>query len=94
VRALLSGGLAQGCSLPSILFITFMDRISELNQGPEGFQFGQFRIDSLLLADELVPLDSWSRDLLHSLSGFSFQCEAAEIRVSTCKSEGGGLPTL
>ncbi|KAI3365753.1 hypothetical protein L3Q82_000763 [Scortum barcoo] len=48
----------QGCPLSPVLFIIFMDRISRRSQGPEGVQFGNHRISSLLFADDVVLLAS------------------------------------
>ncbi|KAI3368153.1 hypothetical protein L3Q82_007881 [Scortum barcoo] len=64
-------GLLQGCPLSPVLFITFMDRISRRSQGPEGVQFGNHRISSLLFADDVVLLASSSQDLQHVLERFA-----------------------
>ncbi|KAF7653076.1 hypothetical protein LDENG_00087670 [Lucifuga dentata] len=56
-------GLRQGCPLSPILFVIFMDRISRRSQGLEGVQFGDLRIASLLLADDVVLLASSDSDL-------------------------------
>ncbi|KAI3365669.1 hypothetical protein L3Q82_010745 [Scortum barcoo] len=48
----------QGYPLSPVLFIIFMDRISRHSQGPEGVQFGNHRISSLLFADDVVLLAS------------------------------------
>ena len=49
-------GLLQGCPFLPILFITFMDRKSKCTQGVEAVWFGDFRIGSLLLVDDVVLL--------------------------------------
>ena len=64
-------GLCQGCPLSSILFITYMDRISRRSQDVEGVRFGDLRIGSLLFADDLVLLASSARDLQLSLERFA-----------------------
>ncbi|TWW78263.1 hypothetical protein D4764_11G0003840 [Takifugu flavidus] len=79
-------GLCQGCPLSPILFITFMDRISRCSHGVEGVRFGDFRIRSLLFADDVVLLASSARDLQRSLDRFAAACEAAWIKISTSKS--------
>ena len=80
-------GLRQGCPLSPILFIIFMDRISRCSQGVEGVRFGDFRIGSLIFADDVVLLASSGRDLQLSLEWFAAKCEAAGMRISTSKSE-------
>uniref|UniRef100_A0A7N8Y8H8 Reverse transcriptase domain-containing protein n=1 Tax=Mastacembelus armatus TaxID=205130 RepID=A0A7N8Y8H8_9TELE len=80
-------GLRQGCPLSPVLLITFMDRISRCSQGPEGVQFGDHRISSLLFADDVVLLAPSSQDLQRALGQFATECEAARMRISTSKSE-------
>ncbi|KAK3510349.1 hypothetical protein QTP70_004936 [Hemibagrus guttatus] len=80
-------GLRQGCPLSPVLFIVFMDRISRRSQGPEGVQFGDHRISSLIFADDVVLLAPSSLDLQHALGHFAAECEAAGMRVSTSKLE-------
>ncbi|KAI3360043.1 hypothetical protein L3Q82_014376 [Scortum barcoo] len=70
-----------------VLFITFMDRIFRRSQGPEGVQFGNHRISSLLFADDVVLLTSSNQDLQHALGWFAAECEVAGMRISTSKSE-------
>ncbi|KAI3363695.1 hypothetical protein L3Q82_001320 [Scortum barcoo] len=67
-------GLRQGCPLSPVLFIIFMDRISRCSQGPEGVQFGNYRISSLLSADDVVLSASSNQDLQHVL-GVRFAAE-------------------
>ncbi|KAI3351087.1 hypothetical protein L3Q82_005653 [Scortum barcoo] len=62
-----------------------MDRISRHSQGPEGVQFGNHRISSLLFADDVVLLASSGQDLQHILGRFAAECEAAGMRISTSK---------
>ncbi|KAK3559081.1 hypothetical protein QTP86_002998 [Hemibagrus guttatus] len=64
-----------------------MNRISRRSQGPEGVQFGDHRISSLIFADDVVLLAPSSLDLQHALGRFAAECEAAGMRVSTSKSE-------
>ncbi|KAK7906634.1 hypothetical protein WMY93_015246 [Mugilogobius chulae] len=80
-------GLRQGCPLSPVLFIVFMDRISRRSQGPEGVQFGDHRISSLLFADDVVLMASSNQDLQHALGRFAAECEAAEMKISSSKSE-------
>ena len=49
-------GLRQGCPFLTILFITFIDRISRRSQHVEGVRFGDFRIGSLPFVDNVVLL--------------------------------------
>ena len=62
-----------------------MDRISRCSQGVEGFRFGNFRIGSLLFADDVVLLVSSGRDLQLSLMRFAAECEVAETIVVSQK---------
>uniref|UniRef100_A0A8C1ILG2 Reverse transcriptase domain-containing protein n=1 Tax=Cyprinus carpio TaxID=7962 RepID=A0A8C1ILG2_CYPCA len=80
-------GLGQGCPLSPVLFIIFMDRISRRSQGPEGVRFGDHMISSLLFADDVVMLASSGQDLQRALGRFAAECEVAEMRISTSKSE-------
>ena len=64
-----------------------MDSISRCSQGVEGVRFGDFRIWSLLFADDVVLLASSDHDLQHSLDQFTAECKAAGMRISTSKSE-------
>ncbi|KAK3530011.1 hypothetical protein QTP86_009391 [Hemibagrus guttatus] len=76
-----------GCPLSPVLFIVFMDRISRRSQGLEGVRFEDYRISSLIFADDVVLLAPSSLDLQHALGCFAAECEAAGMRVSTSKSE-------
>ncbi|KAK3521471.1 hypothetical protein QTP70_005768 [Hemibagrus guttatus] len=64
-----------------------MDRISRRSQGLEGVRFGDYRISSLIFADDVVLLAPSSLDLQHALGRFAAECEVAGMRVSTSKSE-------
>ncbi|TWW59885.1 hypothetical protein D4764_06G0014150 [Takifugu flavidus] len=79
--------VGQGCPLPPVLFITFIDRISRCSRGVEGVEFGRWKISSLLFADDVVLLAPSSKDLQHMLGRFTTECEAAWMRISTSKSE-------
>jgi len=80
-------GLRQGCPWSSILFVIFMDRISRLSHREEGVWFGNLRVASLFFADDVVLLASSSQYLQHALEGFTAQCEAAGMKVSSSKSK-------
>ena len=80
-------GLHQGCPLSLILFITFTDRTSWCSQGAEEFWFGDVKMSSPLFADEVVLLTATGGDLQLALERFTAKCEAAEMRISTPKSE-------
>ena len=75
-------GLCQGCPLSPILFIGFMDRISRRNQGVEGVRFGDFRIGSLLFADDVVLLAPPAHDFQLSLAWFPAECKEVGIKIS------------
>ncbi|KAK7925336.1 hypothetical protein WMY93_007646 [Mugilogobius chulae] len=62
-------------------------KISRRSQGPEGVQFGDHRISSLLFADDVVLMASSNQDLQHALGRFAAECEAAEMKISSSKSE-------
>ncbi|KAI3362616.1 hypothetical protein L3Q82_001619 [Scortum barcoo] len=82
--------MLQGCPLSPVLFIIFMDRISRRSQGPEGVQFGNHRISSLLFADDIVLLASSNQDLQHVLERFAAKCEAAGMRIKQIQIRGHG----
>lgn len=80
-------GLWQGCPLSPVLFITFVDRISRVGQGPEGVWFGSHWISSLLFTDDFVLVDPLDQDLQHAHRWFATECKAAMMRLSTPKCE-------
>lgn len=47
-------GLRQGCPLSAFLFVIIMDWSLRCSQGEEGVRFGNFRIATLLFADDVV----------------------------------------
>ncbi|KAK3506888.1 hypothetical protein QTP70_030909 [Hemibagrus guttatus] len=63
------------------------ERHSLSSVGLEGVRFGDYRISSLIFADDVVLLAPSSLDLQHALGRFAAECEAAGMRVSTSKSE-------
>jgi len=75
-------GLHQGCPSSPVLFLVFMDRIWRCSRGEEGVWFGNFRVTSLLSADDVVLLASSGHDLQ-----FTAECEAAGMKVSSSRSE-------
>jgi len=80
-------GLRQGCVLSPILFITYMDRIVNRSRGRERVTIGDVDVARLLFADDLVILASSEDDLQRALDRFAAECELAEMRVSTSKTE-------
>lgn len=59
--------------------------------GWESAKSGDFRNASMLFADNVVLLASSDRNLQHTLGQFALQCQAVGMKVSTSKSESGGL---
>ena len=57
-----------------------MHRISRRSHGVEGVRFGDFRIGSLLFADDVVLLAPLARDLQLSPDQFAAECEAAGMQ--------------
>ncbi|KAK7939602.1 hypothetical protein WMY93_002928 [Mugilogobius chulae] len=85
-----SGPFAQGGSVPvrsEQELCSHCRQISRRSQGPEGVQFGDHRITSLLFADDVVLMASSNQDLQHALGRFAAECEAAEMKISSSKSE-------
>lgn len=80
-------GLRQGCPLLQILIITFIDRVTQHSLVAEGVRFGDFRILSLLFADDVVLLVPSSDDLWLELDRFTAEWEAAGMQIGTFKSE-------
>ncbi|KAI3357210.1 hypothetical protein L3Q82_015673 [Scortum barcoo] len=86
------GPFAKGCSVsvrPEKELGSHCWQISRLGvaRGPEGVQFGNQRISSLLFADDVVLLASSNQDLQHVLERFAAECEVAGMGISTSKSE-------
>ena len=82
-----SVGLRQGCSFSSILFLIYMDRIVKKSESCGKAKFGDCTVQRLLLADDLVLLDSTRNGLQQALDRFSDACSVAGIKISTTKTE-------
>ena len=74
-----SVGLRQGCSLSTILFLIYMDRIVKKGDCCGGVKIGDctvqctlYRVQRLLFADDLVLLDSTQNGLEQALDRFSW----------------------
>lgn len=80
-------GLCQGCPLPLILFIFFMERISRHRHVVGGFCLGGLRISSLVFADDAVLFSSSSGGLQLTVECFTAECEAADMSIGTSKAE-------
>lgn len=66
-------GLCQGFLLSQNLIVIFMDWLSKRSK--ESIRFGEFRIASLIFADDLVLLALSHCDLQHALGRFAVECE-------------------
>ena len=64
-----------------------MDRISRHSQEKENVWFGGLKTASLLLAVNMVLLASSDCDLQQELGCSAAKCQAAQMRVSTFKSD-------
>ncbi|KAK7926050.1 hypothetical protein WMY93_008360 [Mugilogobius chulae] len=67
--------------------LRLVNLVSRHIDGPEGVQFGDHRISSLLFADDVVLMASSNQDLQHVLERFAVECEAAGMKISSSKSE-------
>ena len=82
-----SVGLRQGCSLSSILFLIYMDRIVKKSESCDGIKIGNCTVQRLLFADGLVLLDSTQNGLQQALDRFSDACSVAGMKISLTKTE-------
>ena len=80
-------GLRQGCVLSPLLFITYMNWIDRCSQTSECVKIGNFKINRLLFADDLVLLADSKVGLQHALDGFAAACDNAGMKISTAKTE-------
>ena len=55
---IVSVGLRQSCSLSSILYLIYIDRIVKKSESCGGVKIGDCTVQRLLFADDLVLLDS------------------------------------
>ena len=82
-----SVGLRQGCVLPLLLFIIYMDMIDKNCFSSSGATFGECNVQRLLFADYLALLSSNKSDLQYALDRFSDACLNAGMKISTAKTE-------
>ena len=82
-----SVGLRQGCSLSPILFRIYMNRIAKKSESCGGVKIGEYTLQRLLFADDLVLLDSTKNGLQQALDRFSGACSVAGMKISTTKTE-------
>lgn len=66
--------------MSKILFVIFLDRISRCSQEVEGVTFGDHKISSLLLADDVVPSASSTNNLQLAVRQIAARCEATSLR--------------
>ena len=79
--------LRQGCSLSPILFLIDTDGIVKKSESCGGVKIGDYTVQRLLFADDLVLLDSTQNGLQQALEKFSDACSVAGIKISTTKTE-------
>ena len=82
-----SVGLRQDCSLSPILFLIYMDRIVKKSESCGGVKIGEYTVQRLLFADDLVLLDSTQSELQQALDRFSDAFSVAGMKISTTKTE-------
>jgi len=88
LRCMLDSARAVPCVPPCVIpFVIFMDRLSRHSLEEEGVWFGNIRSESLLFADDVVPLASSSHDCQCALVWFAAECEVAKMKVSSSKSK-------
>ena len=80
-------GLRQGCVLPPLLFIVYMNWIDKCSQADECATIGNCKISRLLFADDLVLLSSTESGLQHALNSFADACNIVGMKISTDKNE-------
>ena len=80
-------GLRQGCVLPPLLFIVYMNWIDKYSQADECATIGNRKISRLLFADDLVLLSSTESGLQRALNRFADACNTAGMKISTAKTE-------
>ena len=80
-------GLRQGCVLSPLLFITYINWIDRRIQNSECVKIGNFKINRLLLADDLVLLADSESGLQRALDGFAAACDNVAIKIITPKTE-------
>ena len=82
-----SVGLRQGCVLPPLLFIVYMNWIGKCSQADECATIENCKISLLLFADDLVLLSSTESGLQRALNSFAYACDTAGIKISTAKTK-------
>ena len=82
-----SVGLRQECVLSPLLFIVYMNWIEQCSQADECAAIGNYKISSLLFANDLVLLPSTESGLQRPLNSFANACNTAGMKISTAKTE-------
>ena len=80
-------GLRQGCVLPPLLFIVYMNWIDKCSPADECVTIGNCKISRLLFADDLVLLSSTEFGLQRALNSFADACNTAGMKISTAKTK-------
>jgi len=78
-------GLKQGCILSPILFSLFINDLPEFLEG--GCEFGGFRVNTLMYADDLVLLASTPAGLQHMINRLEAYCNLWNLKVNLIKSK-------
>ena len=77
----------KGCVLSSLLFIVYMNWIDKCGQADECASIENCKINRLLFADDVVLISSTESGLQRTLNSFADTRDAAEMKISTAKSE-------
>ena len=70
-----------------MLFLTYMDKIVKKRESCGGVKIGDYTVQRLLFADDLVLLGSTQNGLQQVFDRFSDACSAAKMKTSTTKTE-------
>ena len=80
-------GLRQGCSLSPVLFLIYMDRIVKNSESCGGVKIGDYTVQCLLFADDLVQTQDYQNGLQQTLDRFLDTCSIAGMKISTTSTQ-------
>ena len=79
-------GLQQGCVLPSLLFIIYMEKIDRDSSSSSGATFGECNVWPLLFVNDFALLRSNKSDLQYALGRFPDAC--LDATSTSCRQRG------